>query len=164
MGQEPQVDAWRAACPEDFARIVKPGWCHEVAGDARDRYLKDRLDEVPSAESVNADLRMLRLFFNVLEEWMHRHEGTNPFLGRGRASVGVRRKRAKERGRTTKDKHFTRRQIVEMLNQSDREVSDKPDDFGRRRLQALIYFAAYTGAPRGRDLLHSFAGLGMKIG
>jgi integrase len=138
---------------KDFARIVKPGWCHEIAGDARDNYRTARLAEVPSSESVNADLRVLRLFFNVLEDWKHRQKDTNPFLGRGHASVGARRKRVKERGRASNAKHFTRRQIVGLLDQADREVSALPDDFGRRRLQALVYFAAYTGARIG-EILH----------
>ncbi len=137
----------------DFARIVKPGWCHEVSGDARDKYRKERFSEVPSAESVDADLRLLRLFFNVLEDWNHRPKDTNPFSGRGNASVGARQKRVKKRNGPAKAKHFTRRQIVDLLDQSDREVSERPDDFGRRRLQALIYFAAYTGARIG-EILH----------
>ena len=87
---------------KDFARIVQPGWCHEVAGDVRETYVQKRLAEVPSAESVNADLRLLRLFFNVLEEWKHRPKDSNPFTGHGRASVGARQRRAKERARTAK--------------------------------------------------------------
>jgi integrase len=137
----------------DFGRIVEPGWCHEIAGDAREKYLQKRLTEVPSAESVNADLRLLRLFFNTLEDWKHRPVETNPFSGRGRASVGARQRRAKERATTTKPRHFTRQEIVALLDQADREVAEKPEDWGRRRLQALIYFAAYTGARVG-EVLH----------
>ena len=32
-----------------------------------------------------------------MEEWKHRAEGGNPFAGRGKSTVGARRKRAKER-------------------------------------------------------------------
>ncbi|QDV35718.1 tyrosine-type recombinase/integrase [Tautonia plasticadhaerens] len=138
---------------KDFGRIAQPGWCHEIAGDVRETYVQKRLVEVPSADSVNADLRLLRLFFNVLEDWKHRPEDSNPFSGRGRASVGARQKRAKQRIMEAKPKHFTRQQIVALLDQADREVAERPEDWGRRRLQALVYFAAYTGARIG-EVLH----------
>jgi hypothetical protein len=52
----------------DFARIVTPGWCHEITSAAREPFVTKRLAEVPSAASVEADLRALRGIFNVMED------------------------------------------------------------------------------------------------
>ena len=56
-------------------------------------------------------------------------------------------------GIAAKPEHFTRQQIVALLDRADREVAEQPDNWGRHRLQALVYFAAYTGARIG-EVLH----------
>jgi integrase len=88
--------------------------------------------------------------FNKLEEWRHRPKGTNPFSGNGRATVGKRRKKAKDLERREnglkKAKFYTLPQIKALLAQADKEVKEDPNNWERRRLQALTYFEAYTGA------------------
>src|SRR4051794_23116331 len=78
---------------ENFKRLVEPGWVHEVTTADRETFLTKRLAEVGSSASVDTDLRVLRAVFNVAEEWKHCPEGDNPFAGRGKATVGARRKR-----------------------------------------------------------------------
>jgi integrase len=129
----------------DFARIAKPTWCHEVTTKERQAYIDQRLKEVNSPQSVDADLRMLRHLFNVLEDWKHVAKGSNPFAGRGQATIGSRRSREKERLREKKPAHYTRSQVASMLNQADKELLDSPGDWMIARLKALIYFVAYTG-------------------
>jgi integrase len=129
----------------DFARIVKPTWCHEVTTKDRQTYIDQRIKEVPSPQSVNADLRMLRHLFNVLEDWKHVPKGSNPFAGRGQATIGSRRSREKERQREKKPAHYTRTQLSSILNQADKELSDTPEDWTRARIRALTYSVAYTG-------------------
>jgi integrase len=136
-----------------FTRIVAPTWCHEITADVRERFISKRLGEVGSAESVDCELRVYRLLFNVLEDWKHRRAHSNPFAGRGRATVGSRRKRAKAMSNLTKVEHFTRPQITAMLKQADKEVNDEPDNWQRHRLRALVYTAAYTGARIG-EIVH----------
>ena len=68
---------------ENFTRLAKPGWCHEVTTADREAFVRNRLAEVASPASADADLRVLRAVFNVMEEWKHRPEGSNPFAGRG---------------------------------------------------------------------------------
>ena len=92
--------------------------------------------------------------WNVMEDWNHRPRGTNPFAGRKRATVGARRKREMEVASGDKKvAHYTRPQIIALLNQADKELSEQPKDWGLARLRALIYLAAYTGARIG-ELLH----------
>ena len=145
----------------DFDRIVMKSsgrqstWCHDITSADREKFVSSRINELPSGESVDADLRNLRKVFNVMEEWKHRSEGSNPFQGRGKATIGVRRKRAK--GRTNqaekKAEYYTRGQIVALLDQADKEIAELPGDWKRLRLRALIYFSAYTGARIG-EILH----------
>jgi hypothetical protein len=96
---------------KDFGRIVEPAWCHEVTIKDREKYISKRLSEVSSPESVDADLRVLRMLFNVLESWKHIAERSSPFTGKGRATVGARRKREHEKGREKAPTYFTRPQV-----------------------------------------------------
>jgi integrase len=145
---------------DNFERLAlrSPGrastWCHELTSADRERFASERLKEVSSGESVDADLRNLRTVFNVMEEWNHRAEGSNPFAGRKKATVGERRKRAKRAAEGEKQpEHYTRPQIVALLRQADLEVEQESGNWDRRRLRALIYFEAYTGARIG-EVLH----------
>lgn len=130
---------------KDFARLVEPVWCHEVTNKDRENYIGKRLAEVPSPESVDADLRVLRMLFNVLESWKHITERSNPFSGKGRATIGVRRKREREKGREKAPTYFTRAQVKAILDQADREAEAASADWKAERLRALVYFEAYTG-------------------
>ena len=146
---------------DTFSRIVmgisgrENTWCHDITSADRERYASMRITEVNSAESVDADLRNLRLTFNFMEEWKHRRKDSNPFAGRGKATVGNRRKRAKDVADDTvrNAEHYTRPQIVAILKRADQEVAEDPESWERRRLRALIYFVAYTGARIG-EVLH----------
>src|SRR5262249_30169602 len=80
---------------DNFGRLIHPEWCHEVTTAEREKFVAERLAEVPSAATVDADLRVLRSVFNVMEEWKHRPENSNPFAGRGKSTVGSRRRRQK---------------------------------------------------------------------
>jgi integrase len=51
-----------------------------------------------------------------------------------------------------KAQYYTRPEIVALLEQADKEVAERPDSWERRRLRALIYFEAYTGARLGEAL------------
>jgi integrase len=137
---------------ENFTRLASPGWCHELTTAHREAFVRDRLAEVSSPASVDADLRVLRALFNVMEEWKHRPAGSNPFAGRGKATVGARRKRAKERAQegaaAAKEKHYTMEEVKKLLARATREAAEAADPKGRymkRRLRALVYFVAYTG-------------------
>jgi integrase len=141
---------------DSFARLIKPYWCHEVTAEDRQKFLNLRLPEVASAASVDVELRTLRMLFNLMEEWKHRPESSNPFAGKNKATVNSRRRRAKERQQAeqnkAKPKHYTIAQLVAILEQADKEVADEPT-WEKRRLRALVYFAAYTGA-RIDEILH----------
>jgi integrase len=146
---------------DNFQRLVVESlgrantWCHEFTSADREQFAAGRLKEVGSGESVDADLRNLRTVFNVMEEWNHRPKGTNPFAGRKRATVGTRRKRAKAAAGPgeKKAKLYTREQILALLTRADQDVAEQPDRWERRRLRALVYFEAYTGARIG-EVLH----------
>jgi integrase len=138
---------------KDFARIVKPDWCHDITSKDRESYIRQRLTEVPSPESVDADLRALRSIFNVLEEWKHIPEGSSPFAGKGNATIGTKRKRERDLKREKSPEYYTRKQVLDLLNQADKDVRENPDDWARRRLRALVYFEAYTGV-RINEALH----------
>lgn len=129
-------------------------WCHEVTTADREHFVAERMKEVRSAESVDADLRNLRTIFNVMEEWKHRPQRSNPFGGRKKATVGTRRKRAKEAANVGEKKaaHYTRPQIIALLNRADKEVAEEPNNWERRRLRSLVYFEAFTGARIGEAL------------
>ena len=134
---------------ENFTRLAKPGWCHEMTSATREAYVRDRLAEVPSPASVDADLRVLRALFNIMEEWKHRTEGSNPFSGRGKATVGARRKRAKERLQEVgaKKRHYTFQEVKAILAQATKEAAeaDEKTRWAKKQLRALVSFIAYTG-------------------
>ena len=136
----------------NFGRIIRPGWCHEITAEHRELFIQSRLPEVGSALSVDAELRTLRLLCNIMKEWKHRSSNENPFAGRGKASVGNRRKRNMKQEKTPQAKHFARPQIVAILNQADAEAAKEPT-WEKKRLRVLIYFVAYTGA-RIKEALH----------
>jgi integrase len=144
---------------DNFGRIVMhaagrdSAWCHEVTSADREKFVAQRITEVNSGESVDADPRNLRTFFIVMEEWTHRAKGTNPFSGKQKATIGKRRKRAKEVAAGDKARHYTREQIAAMLTHADKSAAEQPDSWERRRLRALVSFEAYTGARIG-ELLH----------
>lgn len=146
---------------DNFQRIVVAAvrgdgtWCHDFTSSDRERFATKRLEEVASGESVDADLRNLRTAFNVMEEWNHRPQGSNPFAGRKKATIGTRRKRVKEAAGDggKKAKLYTRQQILLLLKRADKEAADEPDIWERQRLRALVYFEAYTGARIG-EVLH----------
>jgi integrase len=129
---------------DGFERIVKPGFCHEITALDRERFLQRRLEEVGSAVTVDAELRALRHLHNVMEEWKHRPEGSNPFAGRGKATVGSRRKRQKDRSREEKSRHYTFEEVRSLLGLATKEAKEGPT-FEKKRLRALVYFVAYTG-------------------
>ena len=104
-----------------LTRIISPRWCHEMTAEIRERFISKRLGEVGSGESVDAELRVFRLIFNVMEEWRHRPAHSNPFSGRGRATVGIRRKRVKSADSDKKAAHFARPEIAAILNRADEE-------------------------------------------
>ena len=91
----------------NFERIVKPYWCHEITDENRQSFIHQRLKEVGAAISVDAELRSLRLFCNIMEDWKHRPEHSNPFAGRGKSTVGERRKRHKDREKGAKKPDIT---------------------------------------------------------
>src|SRR5205807_5944437 len=64
---------------DSFTRLAGPQWCHEITAEDRERFVQKRLPEVGSALTVDAELRALRLFCKVMEEWKHRPQGSNPF-------------------------------------------------------------------------------------
>src|SRR5262249_47463043 len=128
----------------NFGRLISPEWCHTITSADRERFVTARLVEVPSPASVDADLRVLRAAFNVLEEWKHRPRDTNPFAGRGRATVGMRRKRAKAGGTVAKLGHLTFEEVQALLRRAGQEAEADPTFF-KKRLHALVYFVAYTG-------------------
>ncbi len=134
---------------ENFSRLVKPEWCHDMTSATREAFVRDRLAEVPSPASVDADLRVLRSLFNIMEEWKHRAEGTNPFSGRGKATVGARRKRVQERMQEAagKKRHYSFEEVNAILTQATNEVAEADEKtlWAKRRLRALVYFVAYTG-------------------
>lgn len=131
---------------DNFTRIVKPEWVDEITGRARDEFVTKRLAEVSSAASVDADLRVLRAVFNVAEEWRHRPEESNPFAGRGKSTVGARRKRSKEReaSRGKAGKHYTYEEVKAILALAEKEAQGSPT-LEKKRLCALVHFVAYTG-------------------
>jgi integrase len=139
---------------DDPKREQPDDWLHEVGAVDRETFAVNRLAEVGSGESVDADLRNLRTAFNVAIEWKHYPAGANPFAGRKKATIGKHRKRAKkaENGNAKKAAHYTRLELVALFDQADREVAAAPEDWQRQRLRALVYFEAYTGARIGEAL------------
>jgi len=132
----------------NFGRLVKAQWLHTITTADQEAFITRRLAEVDSPASVDTDLRVLRAVFNVAIEWKHCPENTNPFAGRGKATVGSRRRRQKERGQETKERHYTFEQVQAILKQATKEAEETPT-FAARRLRALTYFIAYTGCRFG---------------
>jgi integrase len=130
---------------DSFTRIVKPYWCHEITAENRERFIQKRLGEVGSALSVDAELRTLRLVCNVMAEWKHRPEGSNPFAGRGKATTGARRRRHKGASPGEKATYYTVEQIRALLTRANQELAEDPGNWNKKRLRALVYFVAYTG-------------------
>jgi integrase len=139
---------------DNFERLVMKEedrvgtWLHAVTTQDRDNFVTRRMAEVPSAASVDTDLRVLRAVFNVAGEWRHVAEGRNPFAGKGKATVGHRRKRAKQReteqAAGKKEKHYSFEEVKAILAQATKEAQEDPT-FEKKRLRALVYFVAYTG-------------------
>jgi integrase len=133
-----------------FERIVKPQWCHLLTPKDRARYVNERLAEAGSALTVDAELRALRYLCNLMEEWKHRTENSNPFAGKGKASTGARRRRQKERAQeegAKKEKHYTFEEIRTILTLVSKEAAeaDGKARFPKKRLRVLVHFMAYTG-------------------
>jgi hypothetical protein len=130
-------------------------WLHDLQPTCRDQFLNGRLAEAGSAATAESGLGALRYLFGVMEQWKHRPKGSNPFAGKGKSSVGERRKRTVEgdAGVEKDDGHYTLEELKKLLAQPDREVKEEPDDWNRKRLRALVYFEAYTGC-RIREAIH----------
>lgn len=135
---------------DNFGRLAKPGWCHQITTADRESFVSARLAEVDSPASVDTDLRVLRAVFNVMEDWKHRPEGSNPFAGRGKATVGARRKRAKERESESgkKERHYSFEEVKAILALAAKEAAEEPT-FQKKRIRALVAFIAYTGCRFG---------------
>lgn len=130
---------------DSFERLAKPGFCHEISTEDRERFVQKRLDEVGSGLTVDGELRVLRHLCNVQEDWHHRSENTNPFAGKGKATVGDKRKRAKEQSQgDKKERHYSVEEIQKMLQLATKEALAEPT-FERKRFRALVFFMAYTG-------------------
>jgi integrase len=144
---------------DNFGRIAKPTWCHQITTADRETFVTARLAEVDSPASVDTDLRVLRAVFNVMEDWKHRADNSNPFAGRGKATVGARRKRAKERAAAgpvaEKSKHYTFEEVKMLLALASKDAAeaDQEGRWAKRRLRALVYFVAYTGC-RINEAIH----------
>jgi integrase len=134
---------------KEFRRIASPEWVHETASQHREKFVSQRITELPSPESVDSELRSLRLILNQAIEWNHLSSGDNPFVGKQKATVGTRRKRNKQLTQIQKPKHFSRQQIVAILDQADKECKSDSVDWAKERLRALIFFVAYTGVRVG---------------
>jgi integrase len=137
---------------DNFTRLAKPDWCHQITTAHREKFVTDRLAEVGSAASVDSDLRALRAVFNIMEEWKHRPDSSNPFAGRGKATVGARRTRKKQQGRKMRPRHYSFEDVKAILSLATQEVTADPT-FAKKRLRALIYFVAYTGC-RINEAIH----------
>src|SRR5262249_3298688 len=122
---------------DHFERIVKPGWCHEITPKDRDRFVAERLKEVESPATLEAELRALHTLAGLLEEWGPRPKGQNPFAGK--LKIDDRRRRHKERGKEAKARHYTLEEIRKLLDLADVEV----DTLEQRRFRTLLYFVAY---------------------
>jgi hypothetical protein len=135
-----------------FARLMKPDWCHKIGSEAREQFIAKRLPEVGSPESVDVELRVFRLLFNVMEEWTHRPKHTNPFAGRGKATVGSRRKRQKERTRnpfpsttrSSRSEHSSRK-LTKKRGRQPRRIAGNATGFARWSTSSLTPVA---GLPR----------------
>jgi integrase len=134
---------------DSFTRLVHPHWCHDITDEDRERFIQKRMPEVGSGLTVDAELRALRHLCNVMEEWKHRPERSNPFAGRGKATVGSRRRRHKEQIREgeEKAKHYTFEEVKAILSLASKEVveADEKSRWAKRRLRVLVYFVSYTG-------------------
>jgi integrase len=134
---------------DSFTRIAKPGFCHELTAQDRERFIQNRMPEVGSGLTVDAELRALRYLCNIMEEWKHRPKGSNPFAGHGKATVGSRRKRSKKEGQEEKAKHYTFEEVQAILKQATEEATS----FQTKRIRVLVFFVAYTGC-RINEAIH----------
>jgi integrase len=134
---------------DTFIRLIHPLWCHELTAEDRERFIQHRMPEVGSGLTADAELRALSHLCYVMEEWKHRPEGSNPFAGRGKATVGSRLRRHKEQAREgdEKSKHYTFEEVKAILAQANKEVreADEKTHWAKKRLRALVSFVAYTG-------------------
>src|SRR5947209_1321017 len=51
---------WEKLGIDNFGRLIKPSWGHEITAEEQKRFLNLRLPEVASAASVNVELASLR--------------------------------------------------------------------------------------------------------
>jgi integrase len=132
---------------DSFERLTKPGFCHEITAEDRERFVQKRLGEVGSGLTIDAELRAIRYLCNVMEEWKHRPEGSNPFAGKGKATVGGRRTRQKAQGTPGKnkvEKHYSFEEVKTLLALATKEAQENPT-VEKKRFRVLAYFMAYTG-------------------
>jgi len=130
---------------DTFTRLVKPGFCHEITAEDRERYVQKRLPEVGSAQTVDVELRALRYRCNIMEEWKHRPENSNPFAGKGKATVGGRRKRAKEQGQEKKERHYSFEEVKALLALATKEAKETPT-VEKKRFPGPALFRGLHGA------------------
>jgi integrase len=138
---------------DSFERLIRPGFCHEITTEDRESFVQKRLHEVGSSLTVDGELRVLRYLCNVMEEWKHRPQGSNPFAGKGKATVGGKRRRAKEQAQgEKKEKHYSFEEIKKLLELATKDAQTEPS-FEKKRFRVLVYFVAYTGC-RINEAIH----------
>ena len=147
-----------------FGRIARQNGSMKLTARIEEKFIATRMTELPSPESIDSDLRALRLILNQAIEWKHLAAGANPFAGKKGATIGKKRKRKKELGQTPQAKHYSRAQIVALLEQTDKEVKENPKEWELARLRALVYFVAYTGVRLGEALYLEWKDLDLDAG
>jgi integrase len=122
-------------------------WCHDIPVTCRETFINRRLAEVGSPATVDSDLGAPRYLFGLMEEWNHRPKDTNPFAGRGKSTVGERRRRVAddEDGDEKDTGYYTLAELKALLGRADTEVAEDAENWNKKRLRALVYFVAYTG-------------------
>jgi integrase len=127
-------------------------WCHEIPVTCRETFINGRLKE-GSAATAESDLGALRYLFGLMEEWEHRPKDSNPFAGRGKSTVGERRKAkdTEDDEEEADEGYYTLEEVKALLARADEEA--KGGDWNRKRLRALVYFVAYTGC-RIKEAVH----------
>lgn len=122
-------------------------FCHDFPVTCREAFINGRLAAGGAPATAESDLGALRYLFGLMEEWRHRPRGSNPFAGKGKSSVGARRKHQDDEGAADeKDTgYYTLAQLRALLARADREVADDPGSWTKKRLRTLVYFEAYTG-------------------
>jgi integrase len=132
-----------------FERLCKPDWCHELTSKDRDRFVTGRLDEVGSPATVDAELRALHALVEVMEEWVYRTKGENPFAGKAKVEG---RRRRKEQAQDKAEKHYGFEEVKTLLTLATKEAQDS-STVEKKRLRVLVYFVAYTGC-RINEAIH----------